>query len=101
MQRDREKLDNEIMMMFREMEEMRRAREAMTEDDYMVSNERSEATRELEAFRLFSCIHCYSSLIVLNLGQVKLAISKKDTILTLIPTLIISPDPKHLPKLQR
>merc|ERR1719411_848688 len=35
----------------REMEEMRRAREAMTEDDYMVSNERSEASRELEAFR--------------------------------------------------
>ena len=47
------------MMMFREMEEMRRAREAMTEDDYMVSNERSEATRELEAFRLFSCLDLY------------------------------------------
>ena len=47
------------MMMFREMEEMRRAREAMTEDEYVVSNERSEATRELEAFRLFSCINCY------------------------------------------
>lgn len=89
------------MMMFREMEEMRRAREAMTEDEYVVSNERSEATRELEAFRLFSCINCYSSLIVLNLGQVKLAISKKDTILRLIPSLMISQDPKHLPKLQR
>lgn len=89
------------MMMFREMEEMRRAREAMTEDEYVVNNERSEATRELEAFRLFSCINCYSSLIVLNLGQVKLAISKKDTILRLIPTLMISQDPKHLPKLQR
>ena len=35
----------------REMEEMRRARENMTEEDYVVSNERSEATRELEAFR--------------------------------------------------
>ena len=101
MQRNRENPDNEIMMMFREMEEMRRAREAMTEDEYVVNNERSEATRELEAFRLFSCIYCYSSLIVLNLGQVKLAISKKDTILRLIPTLMISQDPKHLPKLQR
>ena len=101
MQRNRENPDNEIMMMFREMEEMRRAREAMTEDEYVVNNERSEATRELEAFRLFSCINCYSSLIVLNLGQVKLAISKKDTILRLIPTLMISQDPKHLPKLQR
>ena len=35
----------------REMEEMRRARETMMEEDYVVSNERSEATRELEAFR--------------------------------------------------
>lgn len=35
------------------MEEMRRARENMNEDDFVVSNnERSEATRELEAFRL-------------------------------------------------
>ena len=39
------------MIMFREMEEMRRARETMMEEDYVVSNERSEATRELEAFR--------------------------------------------------
>ena len=32
---------------------MRRARENMNEDDYVVgNNERSEATRELEAFRL-------------------------------------------------
>ena len=32
---------------------MRRARETMNEDDYTISsNERSEATRELEAFRL-------------------------------------------------
>ena len=40
-----------MIMIFREMEEMRRAREAMTEEDYVVGNERSEATRELEAFR--------------------------------------------------
>ena len=41
-----------MMRVFREMEEMRRARETMAEDDYVVSsNERSEATRELEAFR--------------------------------------------------
>ena len=40
-----------MMMICREMEEMRRAREAMTEDDYVVSNQRSEAARELEAFR--------------------------------------------------
>ena len=40
-----------MIMIFREMEEMRRARETMTEDDYVVGNERSEASRELEAFR--------------------------------------------------
>ena len=40
-----------IIISCREMEEMRRARENMNEDDYVVSNERSEATRELEAFR--------------------------------------------------
>ena len=30
---------------------MKKAREFMDEDDYIVGNERSEATRELEAFR--------------------------------------------------
>ena len=30
---------------------MRRARETMDEDDYTIGNERSEAARELEAFR--------------------------------------------------
>ena len=34
------------------MDEMRRARETMDEDDYTIGNERSEAARELEAFRL-------------------------------------------------
>merc|ERR1719147_696535 len=45
------KMDQMRMERNREMEEMRRARENMDEDDYIVGNERSEATRELEAFR--------------------------------------------------
>ena len=41
-----------MMRVFREMEEMRRARETMDEEEYVgSSNERSEAPRELEAFR--------------------------------------------------
>merc|ERR1719195_2243527 len=48
---NQEKVERLRLERAREMEEMRRARENMTEEDYVVSNERSEATRELEAFR--------------------------------------------------
>lgn len=46
-----DKMNQMRMERLREMEEMKRAREFMDEDDYIVGNERSEATRELEAFR--------------------------------------------------
>merc|ERR1719264_1847526 len=47
-----DKMEQMRLERIREMEEMRRARETMAEEDYVVSsNERSEATRELEAFR--------------------------------------------------
>merc|ERR1719325_517690 len=48
---NQEKVERLRLERAREMEEMRRARENITEEDYVVSNERSEATRELEAFR--------------------------------------------------
>ena len=45
---------------------MRRARENMNEDDYVVgNNERSEATRELEAFRLVIAV-CLIAIVYLD-----------------------------------
>jgi len=50
--KSQDKMEQMKLERIREMEEMRRARENMNEDDFVVSNnERSEATRELEAFR--------------------------------------------------
>jgi len=46
-----DKMNQMRLERIREMDEMRRARETMDEDDYTIGNERSEAARELEAFR--------------------------------------------------